>query len=63
MFAFTSTEADISLEMALRAYYQGQLCHREIDLVEALPPPVSSRGIEATIGSDSVTATDEDPNL
>ncbi|CAI9290479.1 unnamed protein product [Lactuca saligna] len=33
-------EAKISFEMALRSYYWGKLCHREVDLVETLPLPV-----------------------
>ena len=49
-FVFTGAEADISLEMALRGHYQGKLCHREIDLVEALPPPVSERRMRELVG-------------
>lgn len=43
MFVFAGVEAEISLEMALHGHYQGKLCHREVDLVEALPPPVSEK--------------------
>lgn len=34
-----------------------------IDLIETLPPLVFSRGIEVTIGSESVFGTSEDPDL
>ena len=42
-FVFASAEAEISLEMDLRGHNQGKLCHRKIDLVEALLPHVSER--------------------
>lgn len=45
-FICTGAEAEISLEMDLRSHYQGRLYHREIDLVEVLPPPVSERHMQ-----------------
>ncbi|CAI9276418.1 unnamed protein product [Lactuca saligna] len=33
-------EAEISLEMAMCSYYRGKVCHREVDLLETIPPPV-----------------------
>ena len=42
-FVFIGAEAKISLDMALRGHYQGKLYHQQIDLVEALPPPVSEK--------------------
>lgn len=29
--------------MALHGHYQDKICHREIDLIEVLPPPMSRR--------------------
>ncbi|CAI9268915.1 unnamed protein product [Lactuca saligna] len=49
ILAATSVEAEISLEMALHGHYRGKLCHREVDLVEGLPPPVSKKRVEAEI--------------
>ena len=36
-------EAEISLDMALYGHYHGRLYHWEVDLMEALPPPISKR--------------------
>ncbi|CAI9276416.1 unnamed protein product [Lactuca saligna] len=33
-------EAEIYLEMAMRSYYRGKVCYREVDLLETIPPPV-----------------------
>lgn len=43
MFVLACTEAGISLDMALLGHYWGKLRHREVDLVEALPPPISEK--------------------
>ncbi|CAI9263906.1 unnamed protein product [Lactuca saligna] len=53
----------ISLEKALQGLVDGDLECRDVDLVETLPPSVSSWGIEAIVGSESVIVTDEDPDL
>ncbi|CAI9268436.1 unnamed protein product [Lactuca saligna] len=37
VLVFAGIEANISLEMAPCDHYQGNLCHQEVDLVEALP--------------------------
>lgn len=56
-------EEVISLEKALKGLFDGDLDCHEVDLVETLPPPVSSWGIEVTVGSESVVGTREDPDL
>ena len=45
-FVFTGAEAEISLEVVLRGHYQGKFCHQEIDLVEAIPPPVYEKNMQ-----------------
>ncbi|CAI9298178.1 unnamed protein product [Lactuca saligna] len=40
--------------MALHGHYQGKLCHREIDLLEALPHPVSEKRMRELVGLPSV---------
>lgn len=45
-----SVEVEISLEMALRGHYRGRLYHRDAELVEALPPPVSDRCMRELAG-------------
>ncbi|CAI9272538.1 unnamed protein product [Lactuca saligna] len=45
-----SAEDEISLEMTLHGYYQGNIFHHEIDLVEVLPPPVSERNMREFLG-------------
>ncbi|CAI9265868.1 unnamed protein product [Lactuca saligna] len=42
-FICISAKAKISLEMALHGHYRGRLYHRDIDLVDALPTPMSER--------------------
>lgn len=54
MFVFVGAEAEISLEMALDGHYQGKLCHREIDLIEVLPPPVSEKHMRELSGLPSI---------
>ncbi|CAI9298674.1 unnamed protein product [Lactuca saligna] len=49
-FICTVAEAEIYLEMALRGHYPGRLYHREINLVEALPPHVSERRMREFAG-------------
>ncbi|CAI9291376.1 unnamed protein product [Lactuca saligna] len=46
ILAATGAEVEISLEMGLRGHYRGKLCQWEVDLVEALPPPVSEKRIQ-----------------
>ena len=54
-------EEVISLEKAILDHFDGELQCRNIDLVETLPPP--GQEIEAIVGSESATSTDEDPDL
>ena len=53
----------VSLEKSLQVRFDGEVQCGDVDLVEALPPLVSGRGIEATFGSNSATGTGENPNL
>lgn len=53
-FVFIGAKAETSLEMALRGHYRGKLCHREIDIVEDLPPPVSEKCMRQFAGLISV---------
>ncbi|CAI9299232.1 unnamed protein product [Lactuca saligna] len=46
--------AEISLEMAMCRHYRGKLCHREVELLETLPPPVSEKCMKEVIGLFSV---------
>ncbi|CAI9263255.1 unnamed protein product [Lactuca saligna] len=62
-FLSAGVEEVVSLEKALQGLFNGELLCRDVDLVEALPPLVSGRGIKATIGSDSATGIDEDLDL
>lgn len=50
MFVFIDDEAEISLEMALRGHYRGKICHRDIDLVEDLPSPMSEKFMRECVG-------------
>ncbi|CAI9279784.1 unnamed protein product [Lactuca saligna] len=44
----------IFLEIAVCGHYRGKLCHREIELVEALPPPVFEKRMREFAGLISV---------
>ncbi|CAI9275929.1 unnamed protein product [Lactuca saligna] len=58
-------EEVVSLKKNLHGLFDGELQCRDVDLVETLPPHVSSRGIEATISSDIIVtgASEKDPDL
>ncbi|CAI9292829.1 unnamed protein product [Lactuca saligna] len=43
-------EAEIYLVMTLRGHYRGKLCHREVDLVDTFPPPVSEKHMRELVG-------------
>lgn len=60
---FPGVEEVISLERALQGLFDDDLECRGVYLLDTIPPPVSGRGIEATIGSESATSADEDSDL
>lgn len=62
VFVFAGAEPEISLEIVLCGHYRGKLRHREVYLVETLPPHVSEKHMWELVGLLSIEGGNVGPS-